>query len=67
MLDAVGKLHLFVLSFWLAVYKMSMRVMKNQEGFLSAALTGKLLIENGGNFMFISLFQTIKNIMTMIL
>lgn len=22
--------------------------MKNQEGFLSAALTGKLLIENGG-------------------
>lgn len=67
MLDAVGKLHLFVFPFWLAVYKMSMRVKKNQEGLLSAALTEKLLIENGGNLMFISLFQTIKKIMKMIL
>lgn len=67
MLDALGKLHLFVLSFWLSGYKMSMCVMKNQEGFLSAALTGKLLIENGGNLMFISLFQTIKKMMKMIL
>lgn len=42
--------------------------MKNQEGFLSAALTGKLLIEKGGNLMFISFFfQTIKKIMKMIL
>lgn len=46
---------------------MSMCVMKNQEGFLSAALTRKLFIEKGGNLMFISLFQTIKKIMKMIL
>lgn len=51
MLNRVEKLHLFFLSFWLAVYKMRMRVVKNWEGFLSAvpvALTGKLLIDNEG-------------------
>lgn len=51
MLNRVEKLHLFFLSFWLAVYKMSMRVVKNWEGSLSAvavALTGKLLIDNEG-------------------
>lgn len=50
MLHAVEKLHLFVLSFWLAVYKVSMGAMKNQEGFLSVALTGQLSIENEGTF-----------------